>query len=382
MPTRRHVLEIFTGAAALAALPACAPANLPDAIAAWRNPGAGEADPRRHALAHAILAPNPHNKQPWLIDLVGADEIALFIDPARLLPVTDPPNRQITVGCGAFLELLDLAARENGHRAEITPFPDGEPQPVLDARPIARIRLVKDDSVAKDPLYAQILQRRTNREPFDGARIPAQDDLAGVTGAAREAGPALLADAVRDPARVAQLRDIVWRGWVREASTRRAMQESLDVLRLGKEEIARHRDGIMIDAPPLVLLEQIGVVDRRAILDPDSLVGKQGLDMWQKLVETTPAYVWITGPDNSRATQIVAGRAYARMNLAATARGLAMHPWSMALQEYPEMADLYAEQQAMLGATVGAPVQMLARIGYGKAIGPTPRRGLNEHLRA
>src|SRR4051812_27220592 len=101
MTTRRTVLELLAGGGS-AAVAGCAPtAAGPDPIAAWRNPGAGERDPRRWVLAHAILAPNPHNRQPWLVELSGADEIVFYPDTARLLPATDPPNRQITVGCGA-----------------------------------------------------------------------------------------------------------------------------------------------------------------------------------------------------------------------------------------------------------------------------------------
>ncbi len=383
-PTRRHVLELLAVAPALAA---CAPSNLPDPVAAWRSPGAGETDPRRHALAHAILAPNPHNMQPWFVELHDHNEIALFIDPTRLLPVTDPPNRQITIGCGAFLELLDLAARENGHRADIVLFPDGEPQPVLDARLIARITLTKDASVAKDPLYKQILQRRTNRQPFDLARIPSDDDLQGVVSAAlaargSDATVALTAGAARDGATVARMRDLVWRGWSREMATPAANKESVDVMRIGAAEIARHRDGLVLEGPAIEIMRAVGMLNRKTLLDPKSEANKQGAAIWKKLADTSPAFIWITGADNTRATQIATGRAYARMNLEAGARGLAMHPWSMVLQEYPEMADLYAEQQTMLGASAAAPAQMLARIGYAKPVKPAPRRGLSAHLRA
>ena len=103
--------------------------------------------------------------------------------------------------------------------------------------------------------------------------------------------------------------------------------------------------------------------------------------MWKKMADSAPAFIWISSNDNSRRTQIAAGRAYARLNLAATALGLSLHPWSMALQEYSEMADLYAEQQAFVGATSAAPVQMLARIGYARAIPPAPRRGLEALLK-
>ncbi len=384
MQTRRHVLELLTGAAAIAALPACAPANLPDAIAAWRTPGAGETDPRRFALAHAILAPNPHNMQPWLIDLPGSDEIVLYADLTRLLPATDPPNRQITIGCGAFLELLDLAARENGQRAEIALWPEGEPQPVLDARPVARIRMVGDAGVAKDSLFAQITARRTNREPFDPSRIPSADDLRAASLAIADDADAagLVTGSSNDPGIAARMRDLVWRGWMREAATPAALKESVDVMRVGAAEIAKHRDGLVLDGPAIEVMKALGLLSRKAMLDPTSEANKQGAAIWKKLADTAPAFIWLRGADNTRTTQIAVGRAYARMNLAATARGLAMHPWSMALQEYPEMADLYAEQQAMLGGTPDAPVQMLARIGYGETVKPTPRRGLEEHIRA
>jgi len=380
MLSRRHVLTVLAAAPVFMSLNACAPSGLPDPVAAWRAPGAGETDPRRHALAHAILAPNPHNKQPWLIDLPGGDEIVLTPDLTRMLPVTDPPNRQITIGCGAFLELLDLAARENGYRSEITLWPEGEPQPVLDARPIAHIRMVKDASVAKDALYQQITERRTNRDPFDVKRVPAGADLDAVVAMAR--GDGLVADKVVDAAAVARLRDLVWRGWTREMATHAALKESVDVMRIGAREIATHRDGITMDGPFIEAMKALGMLSREALLDPKSEANKQGAAIWKPLAETSPAFFWMRGGDNSRVTQIAAGRAYARANLEATARGLSIHPWSMTLQEYPEIADLYAEQQAMLGATAAAPVQMLSRIGYSKTVKPAPRRGLSEHLRA
>lgn len=374
MPTRRHVLELL----AVAPLAAGCTAGLPDPVAAWRNPGAGESDPRRFALAHAILAPNPHNMQPWLVDLVGADTIVLSVDRTRLLPATDPPNRQITIGCGAFLELLDLAARQNGYRADMTVWPDGEPQPVLDDRAVARIVLAKDAAIAPDPLYAQILARRTNREPFFVARTPASEDLTALT----TGYTGLRTGFANDTPTVEKMRDLVWRGWSREAATPAALKESVDVMRIGAAEIARHRDGLTLEGPMIEIARATGMLKREAMLDPNSEANKQGQAMWKPLADTAPAFVWIAGADNTRVTQIAVGRAYARMNLAATAKGLAMHPWSMALQEYPEMADLYAEQQAMLGGAPTSPVQMLARIGYGKPVKPAPRRGLAEHLRA
>ena len=378
MTTRRSVLELLASGGATGLLTGCAPKSDIDPIGAWRNPGAGESDPRRWALAHAILAPNPHNRQPWLVDLPGTDEIIFYADTARMLPATDPPNRQITVGCGAFLELLDLAARERGLRTEMALWPEGEPQPVLDQRPIARIRLVPDTSVKPDPLFRHILKRQTNRVAYDLAQPPGAADLAQVTSVA----PApLTAGTISATSDVARAIDIGARGFALEMKTPKTSLESANLTRIGAAEIARHRDGIALQGAFIEGMAAIGLLSRNAMADPNSFATKSAIDMFGKTIKATPAFVWIKGPDNSRATQIAAGRAYARLNLTATALGLSIQPWSMTLQEFPEMAGLYQETQTALGATPDAPLQMLARIGRANPGPMSPRRGLTEHIR-
>jgi hypothetical protein len=157
--------------------------------------------------------------------------------------------------------------------------------------------------------------------------------------------------------------------------------ETVNLMRIGAAEIAHARDGLSLNTPLIDFLHRIGVLTRRTLADIDNPMTKQGLEAWRPLALDAPAFVWITTPDNSRATQIAAGRAYARLNLAATARGLAMHPWSQALQEYPEMAALHAQAERLMNAPENASgdarVQMLARVGYAKkAVPPAPRRGL------
>ena len=111
-----------TGAAATASITGCSSAIPPEAISAWQGPGS-EPDLRRWILSYAILAPHSHNLQSWLVDLRTPDEIVLRCDLGRLLPETDPFSRQIMMSQGTFLELLDLAARERGLRADMRCFP-------------------------------------------------------------------------------------------------------------------------------------------------------------------------------------------------------------------------------------------------------------------
>ncbi len=63
---------------------------LSTAIAAWSGAASTEPDIRKRLLAYAILAPNPHNMQPWIVDLQTPGQIDLYCDRTRLLPQTDP----------------------------------------------------------------------------------------------------------------------------------------------------------------------------------------------------------------------------------------------------------------------------------------------------
>lgn len=96
-------------------------------------------------------------------------------------------------------------------------------------------------------------------------------------------------------------------------------------------------------------------------------------------LRTSTGFVWSVTQDNDRPAQIAAGRDWLRINLAATSIGLAFHPNSQLLQEYPEMAALYKEVHQRL-APSGGTVQMLSRIGYAAPVGPTPRWPLETRI--
>ena len=101
--SRRRFIQLVGGGAVLAAatsLTGCSTTAPDIAVVAWAVPKSDLAKLglREFMLAHALLAPNPHNRQPWLADLRRADEVTLVCDPDRLLPETDPFGRQIQIG--------------------------------------------------------------------------------------------------------------------------------------------------------------------------------------------------------------------------------------------------------------------------------------------
>ncbi|MCU0903746.1 MAG: twin-arginine translocation pathway signal protein [Tabrizicola sp.] len=367
--SRRRTLALIGGGvilAATASLGAIATRQPRTALLPWGQAGQG-ADARHRALSWALLAPNPHNRQPWLVDLSEDGVVTLYVDTAKLLPHTDPLNRQITIGLGCFLELMRMAASHDGHRVTITPFPEGFDDRALDARPVARAVFTPDPSVAPDPLFAHALDRRSNKEPYDTARPLPADTLEklAVATAARFGGT-VDAKEVTD-----------WRAFTREAlrieiETPRTFKESVDLFRIGRAEVDANPDGIDFTGPLFEVLGATGLMTRDSSLDTASQAYKAGLDAVYANADTAMGHVWLVTPGNSRPDQIATGADWLRVNLAATAAGVAFQPLSQALQEYPEMAALYRDLHARL-APQGGTVQMLARIGYGPEVAPSPR---------
>ncbi len=364
--TRRKMLALVGGGCVLAAGGAGAlfvSTRTPHgALTPWRHAGR-QADPRLNALSYALLAPNPHNRQPWLAELVKSDSVRIWRDKALDLPVTDPFARQLTIGMGCFLELMTMAAGEQGYSVDLALFPEGEDGPVAHARFVA-------GAARRDPLFAHVLERRSCKEPFADRPLPAADAQL----LARHAR------IVTEPELVETLRALAWEAHRTEVMTPRANRESVELIRIGRDEIEANPDGIDLGGPMLDTLSLAGMISRPALLDPSSSAFRQGLDMYRKLHAATPAFAVIVTQANDRTAQIAAGRDWLRLNLAATARGLALHPVSQALEEYSEMSQHNARLHQLL-APRGSNVQMLGRLGFGPAVPPSPRWPLQTRLR-
>lgn len=381
MTTRRTFLRVAgTSAVILAAggygLTQCDP--MPEAaVEAWKGPQPNVRDPRVRALSYALLAPNPHNKQPWIVDLREPGVATFFCDRSRLLPETDPYSRQITIGCGAFLELLRMAATEQGLRAEVTAFPAGDwPENGVGEQPVCRVAFVPDTAVPRDPLFAQVLKRRTNRNNFDATDVlPAE---AQALGAALQGLPVRFGWTA-DGRQIAQLASIAKRAWDIEIKNDATYKESVDVFRITGEEIAKHRDGISMHGPFFWWANKLGLFTQQNAMEPTGR--SQALTLIDPQLAVR-AFGWIATAANDRRTQLAAGAAYVRANLKATELGLAMHPLSQALQEFPAMLPLLAEHKRAAGAAESETVQMFFRLGHAAAAEPAPRRPLDAIIRA
>jgi hypothetical protein len=380
MTSRRNFLRIAgTSAVILAAgaagLTQCDP--MPDAaVAGWKGPMPGIRDPRVRALSYALLAPNPHNRQPWIADLREPGVITLLCDRSRLLPETDPYSRQITIGCGAFLELLRMAAAQQGYRADVAAFPGGDwPLNQVGDTPVCRITLVPDPSVVRDPLFALVLKRHTKRGAYDMVQ-PTQAEFSALQSSMAQL-PVRFGATV-EPGLMDRLRDIARRAWQIEVKNDATYLESVKLFRITGPEIAQHRDGLSFHGPFFWWLNALGLFSRETAMD--AFARNQALDLIEADLKT-PAFVWIVTSGNDRLAQLASGAAYVRAALEAARLGMVVHPLSQALQEFPEMLPLLAEHKRMLGLPETDTVQMFFRFGRASSGAPAPRRPLDAILR-
>jgi hypothetical protein len=144
-------------------------------------PGAAE-DIARYLVAEAVWAPSVHNTQPWRF-VAGDNQISLFADADRGLPVADPDGREMMISCGAAMFNVRLALRSLGYVPQTLVLPDpGRPE--LVAQVSWRERVPVNEFEWR--MYRQVRSRRTHRGALDPDPLPHGMLAALRTSAARD----------------------------------------------------------------------------------------------------------------------------------------------------------------------------------------------------
>jgi nitroreductase len=343
-----------------------------EALEAWDGPDAGE-DLRRKLVSYAILSPSPHNLQSWRVQFFGTNGIRLFVDPTRLIPEVDQEARQIMVAQGCFLETLVVAAGHLGYAADVSLFPDGPVREDLAKRPVAEILLTKA-TIPADPLFDQILHRKTSRAPFDQKHLVSQTELNQLTAVrvptSIEVAGTINAEEVRQLTALAISSNEV------ECDTARTRNETVDHIHIGASEIAKNREGISIAGTGVWWASHLGLLSNAAMRDPSTKSFASLKTMVEDAAKSSHAYLWIKSRTNSPEDQIAAGRAWVRLTLQATRQGLMAHPLSQALEEFDEMTPQHVKMRQLTECKDKETIQMFARLGYGAGGEHSPRRRL------
>lgn len=278
----------------------CAAITNPAANRPWHIAGSDYREPRMRALSWAILAPNPHNRQPWLVTMNDDSSITLSIDTAKLLPETDPFNRQILIGMGCFSELLKMAAAEDGYQLVFNWFPDGinNETKILDNRPIAHIHFKQGGK--PDPLFKQVLKRRSYKESF----IEKEIDSSILNKLQQTPIRGAILSVNNSKEFIHKMRKLTVKAMDIELSTERTYHESTGLLRIGTDEVKENPDGIDLNGYTFMLLRLLGILSHEKAMDMTSIAYKMTVDSLLDVLHSTHGYLWITTPGNSRLDQI------------------------------------------------------------------------------
>lgn len=324
-------------------------------------------DAQVQVAAHGLLAANGHNMQPWFIrtDAGDAGVFYLYADSSRQSPEVDPMARQMMVTQGAFLEYALLAGAELGYEAGIGLFPhgaydEGQLTQSMTRKAVAKVTLRKT-AVSPSPLYSFMFQPDTNRGPYRPTPLTDQE-----TEALQSLGTDKLAvEVFRDRGDLDRLGGYIMQAAEAEADVPRVMEESSAIFRANEYAKNRYRYGLSVEGQGTTgLMKHVlqGLVTLFPSMNRGQAASDRFIQSTREAADHTPAYALIRSADNSRESQVRSGMLYSRLVLEAHSLGLAVQPLSQALEEYPEMAGIYAAIHRDY-APQGGTLQMLVRIG-------------------
>lgn len=305
-------------------------------------------------LQYAILAPSSYNAQPWRFSVNGS-EIRLFADESRRLTVADADRRELYLGLGAALENLLVAAEHFGYSRSVSYFPGDKDLVVLvNLSPASETTGSSGEDRPDARLFHAILNRSTISSPFESQPVP-ESALQAMKN--RSEGGRILVYTATDSETKKKFSDLV-------AAAGQIQFSNADY----RSELGHWLgQGTMGPTGVQALIAQLAIV----LLDP----GEDQIRKDAELVNSTPAFGFISSEKNDRESQVRAGQAFERLWLLATSYGLSVQPMSQVL-EVPETKARLAE---LLPAGHGYPQQAFL-LGYAKPDEHTPRRLLADFI--
>ncbi len=130
----------------------------------------------REMIAAAVKAQSSHNTQPWRFAADG-NQVLVFADRTRGLPVNDPGDRELGISCGAAAFTFGVAAQHADLTAAVQRLPDAQDPDLL-----YRIVLTSADTASgTEAIYGSIDGRHTTRAGFT-AEQPAPGLVDGLAG--------------------------------------------------------------------------------------------------------------------------------------------------------------------------------------------------------
>jgi nitroreductase len=301
-------------------------------------------------LTTAGRAPSLLNSQPWRFRLTPST-VELHADPERRVPVADPDDRELRIGCGAALFNLRLGLHGLGIRPLVTVLPNrSRPDLLAVVRAGGRKPITPD----QQRLLQAVPLRRTNRHPFSDAPVTLQEQYA-LRRAAQDEGcwlhliddrhQRVTLQRIAARAHDAQMSDPLFRAEFDDWTARSSATSGVPAMAGG----------------PLPEPQDRWVLRDYTAGTGDARVPGKDFEA-EPLVAVLFAH--LSGPE----AEIQAGQALQRVLLTATAEGLA----TSFLSHVVEVPLAREELRRLVGVT--RPPQVVLRIGRGWPVPATPRR--------
>lgn len=334
------------------------------------------------AIAYGITAPSPHNTQSWYLDTISETEMLLYVK--HVLPETDPPARQIMMGAGCFIELVNVGMSQEGFVTNVNYFPQGDFQLTankMSDKPVAKITIVKDENIKKDVLYDYIYQRGTNRKPYKGKMIT-QNEFEIIQTLMGNYHSQL--QFVTGKEQMQPYLDIFSQAMEIETRTKATNEETRRKFRFSEKEIEEKKDGIS--------LQQMGYdgfilkIATKSLNNGDSLTWhseknfKATMKGINKGIYSSKGLIFFKTETNTKLDWIKSGRDYARFNIAIAKMGIVTHPYNQVIQEYSEMEELQKKFNTLSKVKNGEKTQMIVRIGRAKISYKSWRKEVEDYI--
>ena len=294
----------------------------------------------------ATLAPSSHNTQPWQIELESPQHWLLSLNPARCLPVVDPQHREMILSLGTFLENLRQASAASSW--EMT-YHVLQPNPLA---PLIEILLQPTATAPDNNIIMQIESRRTLRRSLLATPLK-KEDVARLV-----ADDPLLAYYPQDSSEGKLLATLTQQANLRQLASRPIQEELVQWIRLTTAEILHEENGITPASMEMNLFLRWYAeyrLTKKDLLSDFSM--KESLRLTEQQLTEGSGWIICMSPNEEVVSLLSAGQRFGALWLRATAKKIAIHPMSQALE-----GPLYQDElRHMFGKS---PLQFITRIGY------------------
>ena len=320
------------------------------------------------AAAFARWTPSPHNIQPWRLHVISATDAELYVDPHRLLPVTDPTSAFTIVGLAMFVEYLSVAMQRRGYALDAEYV--NKRLDFVTTRPQLFARLTRKEFRGDATWDRQlILERKTSRLPYDGSLVD-DDVLQRLTLIANEQGHTFSSSS--DNAFVKWIIDLNRFTLFSDLDDDATRGELRQWIRTTDADAASKKDGLWAHCLrfPGWLLKDF--------FDAHNTWGKGWrADLCGKLLvrgmRGTRTVAWLSGPFDRPQDWIRGGILLSRSWLELTRRGIHLHPFGSIITN----PKAHAKLQEKLGPQRDGQLWMLLRLGRSDT--PPSSYRLDEH---